>query len=191
MEDHDLYKRIRAGDKTACDECIRRYTPMVYQLALKLLGDEAEAEDVAQETFLNAFRAIDSFEWRSELSTWLYRIAYNAAMGRLRKREAQHVSVEELALRTDGQAVPRQLLDWCCLPERDFETAEARRKLEAAIAALPETLKPVFVLRVLEDLSTREVAETLGISESNVKVRLRRARLFLQERLLTNQHPNL
>ena len=183
MHTPDLYTRIQSGDKSACEECVRKYTPMVYQLALRILGDEAEAEDVTQETFLNAFRAIDSFEWRSEISTWLYRIAYNAAVGRLRKREKVQVSVEELAVRTDGQNVPRQLYDWCCLPERDFETARAREQLEDAISALPDTLKPVFVLRVLEELSTRDVAETLDISEDNVKTRLRRARLFLQNEL--------
>ena len=179
----DLYTRIQSGDKSACEECVQKYTPMVYQLALRILGDEAEAEDVTQETFLNAFKAIDTFEWRSEISTWLYRIAYNVAVGRLRKREAQQVSVEELAVRTDGQHVPRQLYDWCCLPERDFETAQAREQLEGAISSLPDTLKSVFVLRVLEDLSTREVAETLAITEDNVKTRLRRARLFLQNEL--------
>lgn len=183
MTTPDLYTRIRSGDKSACEECVRKYTPMVYQLALRILGDEAEAEDVTQETFLNAFRAIDTFEWRSEISTWLYRIAYNAAMGRLRKRDITHVSVEELAVRTDGLNVPRQLYDWCCLPERDFESARAREQLEGAISALPDTLKSVFVLRVLEELSTREVAETLAITEDNVKTRLRRARLFLQNEL--------
>ncbi len=183
MTASDLYARIQAGDKSACDECIRIYTPMVYQLALRILGDEAEAEDVTQETFLNAFKAIDQFEWRSEISTWLYRIAYNAAVGRLRKRRDTSLSVEELAVRTDGQNLPRQLYDWCCLPERDFETARAREQLERAISSLPDNLKSVFVLRILEDLSTRQVAETLDISEDNVKTRLRRARLFLQNEL--------
>ena len=183
MHTPDLYTRIQSGDKSACDECVQKYTPMVYQLALRILGDEAEAEDVTQETFLNAFRAIDRFEWRSEISTWLYRIAYNAALGRLRKRDTVQVSVEDLAVRTDGQSVPRQLYDWCCLPERDFETARAREQLELAISALPDSLKEVFVLRVLEELSTRDVAKTLEISEDNVKTRLRRARLFLQKEL--------
>jgi RNA polymerase sigma-70 factor (ECF subfamily) len=179
----DLYTRIQSGDKAACDECVQTYTPMVYGLALKLLGDEAEAEDVTQETFMNAFRAIDNFEWRSEISTWLYRIAYNAAMARLRKRSSDYVSVEELAVRTDGKNVPQQLYDWCCLPERDFEIAQTRQKLEKAIGSLPESLKSVFVLRILENLSTRDSAQTLGISEDNVKTRLRRARLFLQNEL--------
>ncbi len=183
MSEPDLYTRIRMGDKTACNECIEIHTPMVYQLALRLVGDPVEAEDVTQEIFLNAFRAIDDFEWRSELSTWLYRIAYNAAMSRLRGKQVEQVSVEELALRTDSQAVPRQLFDWCCLPERDFETEEARARLEHAIEELPETYKSVFILRILEGLSTRQVAETLGISADNAKTRLRRARRWLQERL--------
>ncbi len=183
MSEPDLYTRIRMGDKTACDECIEIHTPMVYKLALRLLKDPSEAEDVTQETFLKAFRAIDTFEWRSELSTWLYRIAYNTALARLQGKKIEQVSVEEFALRTDSQAIPKQLFDWCCLPERDFDAAQTLARLEDAIEDLPETYKPVFVLRILEDLSTREVAETLGISEDNVKTRLRRARLWLQERL--------
>ncbi len=186
MSEPDLYTRIRMGDKSACNECIEIHTPMVYQLALRLLGDPVEAEDVTQETFLSAFRAIDSFEWRSELSTWLYRIAYNTALSRLRGRKIEQVSVEELALRTDTQ-VPRQLYDWCCLPERDFESEQARARLEEAIESLPATYKPVFILRILEGLSTRQAAETLDISEDNVKTRLRRARNWLQERLAEEQ----
>ncbi len=180
--DHELYARIRAGDRAACNECIERHSPGVYRLALRLLGDEAEAEDVTQETFLNAFRSIDSFEWRSGLNTWLYRIAHNAALMRLRRRRPPTLSVEA----TDEdlpEALPRELFDWCCLPEQDFESAEARAHLEEAVRALPEKLRAVFVLRELEELSTEATAEALGLSPENVKTRLHRARLWLRERL--------
>ena len=180
-----LIRRIRAGDKAACTECIDLHSPGVYRLALRMTGSPEEAEDITQETFLNAFKAIDSFEGRSGLGTWLYRIAHNTALMRLRKKQPLYVSIDppvepELEERTP---TPVQLFDWCCLPEQDFATSEARSELEQAIADLPETLRAVFVLRELEGLSTEETAHVLGVSSANVKVRLHRARLWLRERL--------
>ena len=102
---------------------------------------------------------------------------------RLRRPNPYTVSVEEKLAYEDGATIPRQLFDWCCLPEKDFETDEVRQKLELAIRDLPETLKVVFVMRELEGLSTEETAETLDLSTSAVKVRLHRARLWLRERL--------
>ena len=180
--DQALADRIRAGDKAACAECIEIHAPAVYRLALNMLGDKAEAEDVTQETFMNAFAGIDRFEWRSSLSTWLHRIAHNQVLMRLRKQQPLFVSID--ALEDDEQAqTPSQLFDWCCLPERDFATAEARTELNTAIAAMPEKLREVFVLRELERRSTEDVAIVLDLSVGNVKVRLHRARLWLRERL--------
>ncbi len=176
-----LEERLRAGDKSACAQCVELYAPGVYRLALRMLGDEAEAEDVMQEAFLNAFKGIDNFEWRAGLSTWLYRITHNLVLMRKRKRQPLFVALEP----EEGEeaATPRQLFDWCCLPDADFATAEARGQLEAAIAAMPATLREVFVLRELEGLSGEETAQVAGISVANVKVRLHRARLWLRERL--------
>lgn len=180
--DYLLYQRIRGGDKSACAECIERHSPEVYRLAFRWLGDTAEAEDVVQETFLNAFKAIQDFEWRSDMKTWLYRIAHNAALARLRQRQYTF-SVDAPTLGDEATQIPRQLFDGCCLPERDFETAESRAQVEQAIASLPEKLRLVFVLRELEGLSTEDTAKALGISSQNVKVRLHRARLQLREKL--------
>jgi RNA polymerase sigma-70 factor (ECF subfamily) len=181
--DHTLLERIRAGDRTACAECIELHSPAVYRLARRLTRDEAEAEDVVQETFLNAFKGIDRFDGRSALSTWLYRIAHNAALMRLRKARPDTVSVDDESLSDDGGLVPRQLFDWCCLPEADFDTEEARAELERAIRELPEKLRAVFTLRELEGLSTEETAAALELSLEAVKTRLHRARLWLRERL--------
>lgn len=182
--DRALYDRIRAGDRSACAECIELHSPGVYRLALRLMRDEAEAEDVVQETFLNAFRAIDAFDGRSRLSTWLYRIAYNAALGRLRRPRPDQISVDEASEGAeDGKIVPRELFDWCCLPEEDFATAEAQAELEGAVRGLPDTMRAVFVLRELNGLSTEETAEALDVSQAVVKQRLHRARLWLRERL--------
>ena len=182
-DEAELIERLQSGDKSACAQCIEIHSPHVYGLALRLMENEAEAEDVLQETFMNAFRAIESFEGRSGLGTWLYRITYNTAMMRLRKRKAPAVSVEETLSAEDGQIVPEQLFDWCCLPEEDFESSEVKMELEAAIKDLPETYKTVFVMRELEGLSTEETAVALDLTTSAVKVRLHRARLWLRERL--------
>jgi RNA polymerase sigma-70 factor (ECF subfamily) len=178
-----LIERLQAGDKSACAQCIEIHSPGVYRLALRLMQNEAEAEDVMQETFLNAFKAIEGFEGRSGLGTWLYRITYNTAMMRLRRPQQYLLSVEETLTEGEGNMIPKQLFDWCCLPEEDFASDEVQRELERAIHELPEKYKAVFVLRELEELSTQETAATLDITPSAVKVRLHRARLWLRERL--------
>ena len=178
-----LLARIQAGDKAACAECIEQHSAGVYRLALRLMRNEAEAEDVVQETFISAFKGIDSFQGHSRLATWLYRIAHNVALMRLRRVEPLLVTVDEPVRDAEGHEAPRELFDWCCLPEQDFDTAEARGELEGAIARLPENLRAVFVLREMEGLSTEATAEVLNLSVDNVKTRLHRARLWLRERL--------
>jgi RNA polymerase sigma-70 factor, ECF subfamily len=150
-----------------------------------MMDNPQEAEEVLQETFISAFRALDRFEGRSQLGTWLYRIAYNAALMRLRKREIPTSSIDEPLVNEDGEEMPRQLIDWTALPDEVALSRELREELRRAVAALPGTLRGVFVLRDIEGLSTAEVAETLGLTESNVKVRLHRARLALREHLTT------
>jgi RNA polymerase sigma-70 factor (ECF subfamily) len=177
-----LLAQIRAGDKAACATCIEVHAPAVYRLGLRLMGNEADAEEVMQETFLSAFQAIDSFEGRSSLQTWLYRIAHNVAMMRLRRPSPPMLSVESnLELGEEGYTVPRQFYDWCCLPEAEFETEMMRLALAQGVGALPETLRGVFVLRELEGISTQATAVALDLSTDVVKTRLHRARLWLRE----------
>lgn len=180
--ERDLYERIRAGDKSACSECVELHAPGVYRVALRIVGDPAEAEDVMQETFSSAFTNIDAFEWRSGMKTWLYRIASNAALMRLRGHKPAAFSIDDDSEPAEIDT-PKQLFDWCCLPEQDFDTAEAHTQIEQAIAGLPESLRAVFVMREMEGLSTQETAEALSLSSENVKVRLHRARLALRETL--------
>lgn len=174
---------LRAGDKTAFAMVVELYADRLYNLALKLLAHPQEAEDAVQETFLSAFKNIDRFEGRSSLGTWLYRIAYNTAMMRHRKKTPDTVSIDQPLTLNDGETVPRQLFDWCCLPESDLLTGESMEYMEKAIQLLSDTLKPVFLLRDIEGLSTEETSDVLGISIPAVKSRLHRARLFLRERL--------
>ena len=179
----DFVERLRKGDKEACAICVREHSTNVYNLALKLTRDPAAAEDVLQETFLSAFKAIPRFEGKAQLSTWLYRIAHNAALMRLRKRQVQTISLDEPAENEEGVSEPREFADWSKNPEQVLLSDEMRRAMDEAIASLSETLKSVFVLRDVNGLSTSQTAEVLGLSEEAVKSRLLRARLALRERL--------
>lgn len=176
---------LRSGDKAAFTQVVERYADPLYNLALKLLGNQQEAEDALQETFLNAYKAIDSFEGRSSLNTWLYRIAYNTSLMQRRKKRAATVSIDEPLTMDDGQVIPRQFFDWCCLPERDLLSEEALEMMDEAVQQLSESLRSVFVLRDVEGLSTSETGEVLDLSDSAVKSRLHRARLLLREQLST------
>jgi RNA polymerase sigma-70 factor (ECF subfamily) len=183
FDDTELLARLKAGDQAAYAKLVEDNATAIYRLALRMMGNEADAEDVLQETFLSAFKSIDRFEGRSSLSTWLYRIASNAALMRLRRNEPEQVSVDEPVERDDGEMMPRQFFDFCCLPEEDLLREEAREQMKQAIDDLPPTLRSVFVLRDIEGLSTAETAEALDLSESAVKSRLMRARLKLRDGL--------
>jgi RNA polymerase sigma-70 factor (ECF subfamily) len=182
-DEAELVARLQSGDQTAYAQLVEEHASKIYRLALRMMGNEADAEDVLQETFLSAFKSIDRFESRSSLSTWLYRIASNAALMRLRRVEPDQVSVDEPIERDDGDAVPRQLFDFCCLPEEVLLRDEARAEMDRAVEELPPSLRSVFVLRDIEGLSTEETANALDLSISAVKSRLMRARLKLRERL--------
>lgn len=182
-DDLALVTRLKEGDQVAYAELVEQHSGQIYRLALRMMGNEADAEDVLQETFLSAFKAIDRFEGRSSLSTWLYRIANNAALMRLRRKEPVQVSMDEPLERDDGELIPRQFFDFCCLPEDDLMREEARDEMAQAIEELSPTLRSVFVLRDIEGLSTQETAEALDLSISAVKSRLMRARLKLREHL--------
>jgi RNA polymerase sigma-70 factor (ECF subfamily) len=185
----ELLDRIRAGEKGACAECIALHSPGIYRLALRLMRNPADAEDVMQETFLSAFKGIGRFDGRADLRTWLYRIAYNAAMMRLRRAAPEEISVEEAAEPEAGALVPKALFAWRDLPEEELEKAEVREALERGIRDLPEKLRAVFVMRELENISTEDTASALGISGDVVKTRLHRARLWLRERLTASFAP--
>ncbi len=182
-DDADLVARLKAGDQLAYGELVEQNANRIYRVALRMLGNEADAEDVLQETFLSAFKSIDRFEGRASLSTWLYRIATNAALMRLRRKEPVQVSVDEPIERDDGDLMPRQFFDFCCLPEETLLREEAQAEMLRAVDELTPALRSVFVLRDIEGLSTQETADALDLSISAVKSRLMRARLKLRERL--------
>jgi RNA polymerase sigma-70 factor, ECF subfamily len=177
---------LQAGDQSELARLVDMYSERVYRLALKILNDPQDAEDILQETFLKVMRALPSFEGRSSLSTWIYRIATNEALMLLRKRKYGNTSIDDVA-NGDSEEGERelQIIDWCCLPERELLSGEARVYLDKAIESLPDLLKIVFILRDIEGLSIHETAEALNLTEVTVKTRLLRARLFLRDKLST------
>ncbi len=175
---------LKAGDRDAFAQLVDQTSGHIYRVALQILGSEQDAEDVLQETYIKAFRALPSFEGRSSLTTWLYRIAVNEALMLLRKHNPGLVSMEEgSSSDEEGEVEEMEIVDFCCLPEGELLTAESRRFLDKAIQNLPPNQRAVFVMRDMEGLSTQEAAEALGISENNVKIRLLRARLKLRQAL--------
>jgi len=186
-----LLDALQRGDRYACDDMVKQFAGKIYNLALRFTGHPDEAEEVLQETFIKACRGIGAFQGRSSLSTWLYRIASNNSLMRLRRRRMTTVSLDA-SLDEDGESFqPVVLRDWHWEPESVVLTEELRRAVDDAVASLPDSLRVAFVLRDLEGLSTREAADVLGISPGSLKVRLHRARLMLRERLATyfSEHP--
>jgi RNA polymerase sigma-70 factor (ECF subfamily) len=132
---------------------------------------------------MKALQHIGEFEGRSSLSTWLYRIAANEALMLLRRKRPETSLDEEPGEADDNLPMPEQFTDWCCLPEKEFVTTEAKKQLDRAIQKLPEKLRVVFLLRDIEGLSIKETGEALNLTETAVKTRLLRARLALREQL--------
>jgi RNA polymerase sigma-70 factor (ECF subfamily) len=177
---------LQAGDQREFARLVDIYSERVFRLALKILNDPQDAEDILQETFLKAMRALPSFEGRSSLSTWIYRIATNEALMLLRQRKHGNSYLDDVKYDESEEGERElQIIDWCCLPERELISGEARKFLDKAIESLPDLLKLVFILRDIEGLSIRETAEALNLTDVTVKTRLLRARLFLRDKLST------
>ena len=175
---------LKTGDREAFARLVDETSAHIYRVALQILGNEQDAEDVLQETYIKAFRALPKFEGRSSLTTWLYRIAVNEALMLVRKRKPQTISVEESTpFDAEGESEGMEIVDFCCLPEGELLSSESRRFLDQAVQNLPGNLRLVFVMRDLEGLSIQETSEALNISENNVKTRLLRARLRLRQEL--------
>ncbi len=174
---------LHVGNPEEFSRLVNTYSSKIYSLAIKMLNQQQDAEDVLQETFFKAYRGLKSFDGRSKLSTWLFRIAMNEALMVLRRKHPDTLSIDEPLETEEGEQEPLQIIDWCCLPENELLSGESRERLDAAVQKLPESLRVVFLLRDINDLSTRETAEVLGLSDTAVKTRLSRARLRLREEL--------
>src|SRR5512136_394958 len=134
MNGQDAFlEKLRAGDPAAFAQLVEENQRNVYNLALRMLNDPQEAEDVLQETFLSAYKALPGFEGRSSLGTWLYRIASNASLMRLRKKQLETPSIDEPLELEEGESLPRQFVDWSSAPEDELLSDESRRMMDAAV----------------------------------------------------------
>lgn len=185
VEEKELLDRLRRGDADAFESLVRETTPRLLAVTRRLLRSEEDAQDAVQEAFLSAFRSLERFQGDALLSTWLHRIAVNAALMRLRSRRRKpEESLEDLLPRflEDGHhektpAPWRENLDVA------LESRELRAQIREAIDGLPDAYRNILMLRDIEELDTAEVAEILGISAGAVKTRLHRARMALRTQL--------
>ena len=174
-DDADLLDRLRAGDPRAFEDLVRRYQHRVFGVALRMLQNPAEAEDIAQDVFLRVHRAIGTFRGDAKLSTWLYGIASNLCLNRLASASRTRTRHDEDALMQAASDVP----DATAAMER----TEVEAALHQAIAELPDERRIVVVLRDLEGLSYEEIAEALDLEVGTVRSRLHRARMDLKSKM--------
>lgn len=183
-DDLALLRRAQTGDFAAFEKLVDRLQGRVYGVAYRILGQAQDAEDVVQQTFLSLIEHIDTFRGESAVATWVLRIATNFALKILRKKRGlPTVPFGEQDESFDTVPHPDYIAQWREAPDSLVERAELRELLDRAIAELEDKFRVVFVLRDIEGLSTEETADVLGLSISNVKVRLLRARMQLRERL--------
>jgi RNA polymerase sigma-70 factor, ECF subfamily len=179
LSDEEVVRRVCAGEVALFEVLMRRHNQRVYRAARAILRDEAEAEDVMQQAYVNAYTHLGQFTGRARFSTWLLRIATYEALARVRRR-SRITEIEAMTESGDGGGI---LHDRGPNPERQAFIGELRRTLEGGVDALPEAYRSVFVLRDVEGLSTAETAECLGLSEDVVKTRLVRARAQLRRQV--------
>jgi RNA polymerase sigma-70 factor (ECF subfamily) len=182
LDDTKLVELAKDGEYKAFEELVQRYETKIYGHMLRLLGNREDAEDILQETFLNAFRALKGFRGDSSFSTWIYRIATNNALMKLRKMKRKYTEFRE-------ELPPAELLKGASV-DHSFESPpealmekEMLEALDKAVEKLPEKYRAVFLLRDVEEFSTQRTAEILDLTEAAVKSRLHRARIFLKESL--------
>ena len=180
----ECIRRILAGEREIFHELIRPCERSIYFLLLSLLGNEADAEDAAQETVIKVYQNLRLFRGESQFRTWVLSIARNEGLGRLRKLKARRE--DSLDADTDeatGDYTPAILTSWREVPLEALERKELGEILRSAIASLPAIYRNVVLLRDIEEMDVRETAQALEISEGAVKVRLHRARALLQRAL--------
>lgn len=184
--DLDLLRQAQAGDFAPFEALVGRLQGRVYGVAYRILGQAQDAEDVVQQTFLSVIEHIETFRAESAVATWVLRIATNFALKVLRKRRGLPTVPLDVAAEDESLGSvphPDYIAQWRENPEDLAARAELKDVLDRAIAELDDKYRVVFVLRDIEGFSTEETAAALGLTESNVKVRLLRARLQLRERL--------
>ncbi|HEU4343910.1 MAG TPA: sigma-70 family RNA polymerase sigma factor [Candidatus Binatia bacterium] len=182
----DLIERLKAGDERALETMFNLYSAKLYNIAHRILGEVADTEEVIQDVFWTAFRKVKSFRGTAQLSTWLYRLTVNAALGRIRRNKTnKEVEYEEYLpkFQPDGHHLVRPVVDWSDTLDEKYARQELQRILGDVLDQLKPLDKSVIVLSDVEGVTDKEIAATLGLSVSAVKTRLHRARLFLRGKL--------
>ena len=180
LTDEELVQCVLAGEKQMFEILMRRYNQRLYRVTRAILRNDAEAEDVTQEAYVRAYQHLNQFAGRSSFATWLTRIAIHEALGRVRGRKKK----EEIdAMEEHRRDSLQQLSARDATPEQAASGSEVRSLLERSIDALPDTYREIFMLREVEEMSTGETAQCLGITEENVKTRLHRARALLRKEI--------
>ena len=182
LQDDELVRLSQEGDTRAFDELVKRYQEKVYRQAFKILRHEEDAAEALQDAFLSAYRGLKNFKKESTFSTWLYRVATNAALMRYRRRRNPTISLDQSQSPLDD-AEPMEIPDWSAQPLEQLLDTETREVLYESLLRLPEDLADVFIKRDIDGWSNAEVAEAIGISVAAVKSRLHRARVGLREDL--------
>ena len=183
IDESAVVEQAREGDTTAFAELVRRYEARIFRLALHVTQNREDAEDVLQETFMKAYEHLAQFKGDSKFYTWIVRIAVNQALMKLRRRKTgKTVSLDE-TIDTGEDVVVREIAAWGEDPEQRLSREELGSILDTAIQSLEPLYRNVFVLRDINELSTEETADALGLSVPAVKSRLLRARLQLREKL--------
>ena len=183
VDESALVAKAQAGDTAAFGELVSRYQNKIYRLAKHITQNDEDAEDVLQEAFLKAYEHIGGFQGNSKFYTWIVRIAVNEALMKLRKRKTDRTVPLDEPVDTGEEMVNREIAVWEDNPEQRYSQEEMQQILNEAVQDLKPDFRTVFVLRDIEELSTEETAEALGISVPAVKSRLLRARLQLREKL--------
>ena len=169
------------------DALVVKYEKKIFNVIYRYLKDYEEASDLTQETFLSAYRHYDNFRGDAKVFTWLYQIARNLCINRVRQKERQRSlrveSLDQPRNSDEDEGLTREVADWSRSPQRVLETKELRAKLLAAIEALPPDYREVLMLREFDDLSYNEIVEATGLTLENVKTRLSRARGMLRRKL--------
>src|SRR5579863_6598853 len=178
-----LVAKAKAGDGDAFTALVKQYERKIYRLAKHITQNDEDAEDVLQDTFLKAYEHLDGFQGNSKFYTWIVRIAVNEALMKLRKRKGDRTVPLDEPVDTGEEMVAREIAVWEDNPEERYSREEMQEILDRAVQSLKPDFRTVFVLRDIEELSTEEAAEALGISIPAVKSRLLRARLALREKL--------
>ena len=183
FDEQALVARAREGDAVAYSDLVARYERKIFRLAKHITQNDEDAEDVLQEAFLKAFEHLPDFHGQSKFYTWIVRIAVNESLMKLRKRKSDRTVPLDEPVDTGEDQVVREIAVWEENPEQRYSREEMGQILDEAVQSLKPAFRTVFALRDIEELSTEETAEALGISIPAVKSRLLRARLQLRERL--------